>query len=211
MDDTSPMDGERVQEPTSATTLPRTVTIDPTTGEILDESSPPLDSNVVALSPDGLFPTQCQAHYRRGTQCGRAPVPGATVCHYHGGAAPQVREKAAERIAHARDLSLERYIEFVADDGDIADPTILLNAIIKLTSQVELLQGRATSRTEVDERVHYEQVRVDLIARLDDLADRHRLGIQRPPDDDPGPAAIEASSTENVAEASTDTPIDTAI
>ena len=194
MDESHPMDEKRVQNTTSEATQPRTVTIDPTTGEILDESSPPTESNVVALDPSLGLPTRCTGHNRRGAQCGRAPVPGATVCHYHGGAAPQVREKAAERIAQARDMATERFIEFLADDGDIADPTVLLAAITKLTVQVELLQGRATSRTEIDERVHYEQVRVDLIARLDDLADRHRLGIQRPPGDED---AIEATSTEN--------------
>ena len=192
MDDTSPMDDQRVQDTTTTTTLPRTVTFDPETGEILSNPKPPKRSNVVAMSPDGMFPTQCTAHNRRGSQCGRAPVPGATVCHYHGGAAPQVREKAMERLTLARDLALERLIEFIADDGDIADPRILLDAATRLTEKVELLGGRATSRTEVDERVHYEQIRVDLIARLDDLADRHRKGIQRPQE----PDAIEASSTE---------------
>ena len=34
-----------------------------------------------------------------GKQCGRKPIPGGLVCGYHGGKAPQVAKKAAERVA----------------------------------------------------------------------------------------------------------------
>ena len=37
-----------------------------------------------------------------GARCKRSPVPGAEVCVVHGGAAPQVRAKAAERLLTAR-------------------------------------------------------------------------------------------------------------
>ena len=37
-----------------------------------------------------------------GARCKRPPVPGADVCVVHGGAAPQVRAKAAERLLTAR-------------------------------------------------------------------------------------------------------------
>ena len=36
---------------------------------------------------------------RSGQRCGRAAVPGATVCRFHGGAAPQVMAAAAVRVA----------------------------------------------------------------------------------------------------------------
>ena len=46
---------------------------------------------------------QCTAHSKRsGNQCKREAIPGATVCHMHGASAPQVRAKAAERVALAR-------------------------------------------------------------------------------------------------------------
>ncbi len=41
---------------------------------------------------------QCAAHARSGAQCKRSAVQGATVCRYHGGAAPQVRRAAARRL-----------------------------------------------------------------------------------------------------------------
>ena len=35
----------------------------------------------------------------RGAQCARFAIPGGNVCTYHGGKAPQVQRKAAERLA----------------------------------------------------------------------------------------------------------------
>lgn len=47
-------------------------------------------------------PQKCHAHKKDGSPCGRWPVRGATVCPKHGGAAPQVRQRAKERLdAHA--------------------------------------------------------------------------------------------------------------
>lgn len=40
---------------------------------------------------------RCKAKTRRG-QCQRWPIKGGTVCQTHGGAAPQVKAKAAERL-----------------------------------------------------------------------------------------------------------------
>lgn len=50
---------------------------------------------------DDLDPTRCRARNRRGTQCGRRPIPGATVCNLHGGKAPQVLAAARRRVQEA--------------------------------------------------------------------------------------------------------------
>lgn len=43
---------------------------------------------------------RCQAHSRTsGSRCRQFAVPGATVCVYHGGSAPQVRAAAQRRFA----------------------------------------------------------------------------------------------------------------
>lgn len=42
---------------------------------------------------------QCRATSRAGRQCRNTAIPGGAVCKYHGGAAPQVQRKAAERLA----------------------------------------------------------------------------------------------------------------
>lgn len=44
---------------------------------------------------------RCRATNRQGEPCGRWPTPGATVCYYHGGAAPAVKAAAARRRAQA--------------------------------------------------------------------------------------------------------------
>lgn len=44
-------------------------------------------------------PRRCTAHLKSGQQCKKRPIVGGHVCATHGGAAPQVKRKAAERIA----------------------------------------------------------------------------------------------------------------
>jgi hypothetical protein len=41
---------------------------------------------------------RCTARNRLGVRCGRAPIVGGTVCKFHGGGAPQVREAALDRL-----------------------------------------------------------------------------------------------------------------
>ena len=68
----------------------------------------------------------------------------------HGGAAPQVVRKAAERLKEARDLALERLTERLGVDASTqVDSKILLEACVKLTELTETLEGRVSSRTEV--------------------------------------------------------------
>ena len=41
---------------------------------------------------------KCTAHRRDGNPCTKPKVPGATVCRYHGGGAPQVQQAALQRL-----------------------------------------------------------------------------------------------------------------
>lgn len=71
----------------------------------------------VAREGDDPKPT-CTAHVRRdGEQrpCGNYPVHGATVCRFHGGAAPQTKAKAAEREAAA---AMDRVLRFAIGEVD---------------------------------------------------------------------------------------------
>jgi hypothetical protein len=96
--------------------------------------------------------TPCTATTRNGNRCSNPPITGATVCRMHGGAAPQVKRKAAERIAEARDLALQRFVD-LAGEGKL-DPRVALDAVVRLTEQVETLEGRVARREGrvVDER-----------------------------------------------------------
>jgi hypothetical protein len=67
----------------------------------------------------GLVHERCAAHRKSAeapTPCGKWPVQGATVCQNHGGAAKQVREKAAEVVAEEKlNRSLAEYWSASAD------------------------------------------------------------------------------------------------
>ena len=57
---------------------------------------------------------RCHARSKTtGQQCRQAVVPGATVCHYHGGAAPQVQEAARERLRAMIHPALQAWAELL--------------------------------------------------------------------------------------------------
>lgn len=59
--------------------------------------------------------TRCKAHRKNGDLCKNRPVNGAAVCRMHGGGAPQVKRKAAERIAEAADDAAALLVLFMQD------------------------------------------------------------------------------------------------
>lgn len=66
----------------------------------------------------GLLPPvqKCIAHTRSGEPCKNSPILGSVVCRMHGGSAPQVRAKAAERLALAQDDAASLLIRFAHDE-----------------------------------------------------------------------------------------------
>jgi regulator of sigma D len=66
----------------------------------------------------------------------------------HGGAAPQVKAKAAERLREARDMALAKFVEYVA--AGVVDPKTILDASVRLTQLTEVLAGRSSDRYEVE-------------------------------------------------------------
>ena len=59
---------------------------------------------------------RCHATARSGKRCRNLAIAGGTVCRFHGGAAPQVRAKAQERLAALVDPAIERLSKIVQDD-----------------------------------------------------------------------------------------------
>lgn len=57
----------------------------------------------------------CTAHNRSGEPCGGTPIPGATVCYWHGGAAPQVQRSARLRLLEAVNPALDELFKLIAD------------------------------------------------------------------------------------------------
>lgn len=61
----------------------------------------------------GADPISCKATNNRGQRCKRAPIPGGTVCRYHGGAAPQVKAKAEQRLLRLQVPAIARLEELM--------------------------------------------------------------------------------------------------
>lgn len=77
---------------------------------------------------DGRAPSVlCGATRRDGTPCKRPPIQGATVCRAHGGAAPQVKRKAQERLL-AKVPKMLRMLNELASNEDVP-PAVRLAAI----------------------------------------------------------------------------------
>lgn len=88
--------------------------------------------------------TQCRARAKStGEQCRCAAILGGTVCWKHGGAAPQVRAKATERLLIARDLSCERLTQKLQQD--VVEPRELVAATRDLTRTVIELEQHEQS------------------------------------------------------------------
>lgn len=58
---------------------------------------------------------RCNATRPNGEQCKREAEPGSVVCDQHGGAAPQVRRRAAERVMMTADAAAAAMIEMMND------------------------------------------------------------------------------------------------
>ena len=57
---------------------------------------------------------RCTAHKKDGQRCKKAAILGGNVCGTHGGSAPQVRNKARQRIMEAADPAAARMVELMA-------------------------------------------------------------------------------------------------
>jgi len=59
--------------------------------------------------------TRCTARRRNGEPCRNWAMLGTNVCRMHGGAAPQVRRRAQQRILEASDKAAARLVELMQD------------------------------------------------------------------------------------------------
>jgi hypothetical protein len=66
-----------------------------------------------ALLPETIV--RCNATRPNGARCRREAERGAVVCDQHGGAAPQVRRRAAERLIMTADRAAENLVRMMED------------------------------------------------------------------------------------------------
>jgi len=70
------------------------VRLTPVSKVVIMDGKDPMESN----NPMERSERKCTARARSGKRCGNWPLPGATVCRMHGGAAPQVKRAAQLRL-----------------------------------------------------------------------------------------------------------------
>lgn len=57
---------------------------------------------------------RCTAQSRTsGKRCAQPPIPGGTVCRYHGGGAPQVQMAALKRLEAYQDRAIDRLFQLI--------------------------------------------------------------------------------------------------
>ena len=67
-----------------------------------------------------------------GKNCRRRAIKGGRVCQVHGGAAPQVKRKAAERLRELEHPAIDRIKKTISnEDGDVS-PAVALTASMNL-------------------------------------------------------------------------------
>ena len=76
-------------------------------------------------------------------RCKRRPIPGGTVCVKHGGGAPQVKEKAMQRLMRLQYPAISRLSELVAQREF---PSV---AIAAVKDVLDRTMGKAAETTEV--------------------------------------------------------------
>lgn len=71
---------------------------------------------------DPLGGVLCSARSKQsGKPCKQRAIPGGTVCHYHGGAAPQVKASAMERLMALQHPAIDRLTQLI---GQTEFPTV---------------------------------------------------------------------------------------
>ena len=118
-----------------------------------------------------------------GTRCKRSPVPGAEVCVVHGGAAPQVRAKAAERLLTARirgelaKVEIEPITDPAAAYADLAGEQWAFKELAR--QQIEVLESWASWSEGAGEQIKASvQVYTAALAQMQKtLADMLRIGL----------------------------------
>ena len=83
----------------------------------------------------------CTAHRTNGEPCRAHAIRGGSVCVAHGGAAPQVKHKAAERMREVASGGLELLNSKITGKSRDMDGKTTLEVVVKLTQLADALEG----------------------------------------------------------------------
>lgn len=114
----------------------------------------------------------CRATNRRGKQCENWPTPGATVCRNHGGAAPQVKEKAAQRVAMAKAQTVVGRLKITPTDDAVSELQRIAGETVALK---DYLRKQVQALTQIRYRAETEQTRAELVCYMASLRDCERI------------------------------------
>ena len=115
--------------------------------------------NTDPVNPDDPMRGRCTATNRQGKRCGRWPIQGGFVCRLHGGAAPQVKAKALERLMLMQDMAITRLGQLALDEKfpstsyqavrDVLDRT-MGRAVeqVRITADVNVMEDRLKAARE---------------------------------------------------------------
>jgi hypothetical protein len=122
-----------------------------------------------------LEPAKCTGHSSQtGEPCKNWPIRGGTVCHKHGGRAPQVKRKAEQRIRELVNPALALIAELI-ETGRAED----LPASVGLAAARDILDRAGYSPTA---KIHLEgdlTVRSPIDVELEDLEKQLREQAER--------------------------------
>ena len=93
--------------------------------------------------PNPIERPRCKATNRQGNRCGKSPEPGAVVCRMHGGAAPQVKFKALERLRALQPKAIV-VLESLLDREEF--PTVQMAAVRDVMDRTE---GKPTESVQL--------------------------------------------------------------
>jgi hypothetical protein len=144
MDD---FDGRRTMEDNAITKGGRTISLP------LDDPLGELGVLIMAADGDGRgsHRRRCTATARSGERCGRSPALGATVCYYHGGAAPQVKAKAQERLRALQHPAIDALARALEQRTDLAAALRAALAVLDRTglgprNTIDVIEGGLMQR-----------------------------------------------------------------
>ena len=81
-------------------------------------------------TPSAAITRQCTATNRAGQRCGQSAIKGGTICRAHGGAAPQVRRKAALRLLELVDPAIAVLAREMVNADKSADRQRAANSVL---------------------------------------------------------------------------------